>query len=96
MCTCRTSVDVSLTVRERPEIIAQPVDTMVCEGAPARFEVDAGVTTGVAYQWQVNMNDGNGFNDIERFRWVSTWVPRQAVPAGTDTLKAGLTVTSTG
>ncbi len=56
------SVDVSMTVRERPEIIAQPVDMVVCEGAPANFDVDAGVTSGVAYQWQVNM--GSGFINL--------------------------------
>ncbi|MCK5136464.1 MAG: PKD domain-containing protein [Bacteroidales bacterium] len=59
-----TSADVTLTVRERPEIIQQPSDTIVCEGVPARFDVDAGVTANAAYQWQVNMNDGNGFNDF--------------------------------
>ncbi len=53
-----------MTVRERPEILSQPVDMVVCEGTPALFGVDAGVTSGVAYQWQVNMNDGNGFNDL--------------------------------
>ena len=59
-----TSLDRLLTVKERPEILSQPRDTIVCENIPARFTVDAGVTTGVLFQWQVNMNDGDGFNDF--------------------------------
>ena len=53
-----------LTVDERPEILEQPADTTVCENNPVEFSVDAGVTTNPVYQWQVNMNDGNGFVDI--------------------------------
>ncbi len=59
-----TSDDVSLTVLERPEIMQQPLDTAVCEGVQALFEVNAGVTSDPRYMWQVNMNDGNGFNTI--------------------------------
>ena len=38
----------------------------MCEGIPnfASFTVNAGLTTNVAYQWQVNMNDTKGFNNI--------------------------------
>ncbi len=58
------SNEVSMTVRERPEILAQPEDTTVCEGIQAEFSVDVGVTDSPAFQWQVNMNDGNGFQSI--------------------------------
>ncbi len=48
----------TLTINERPEILEHPSDTTVCEGLPVSFGVDAGVTTAVAYQWQVDMGSG--------------------------------------
>jgi gliding motility-associated-like protein len=51
-----------LTVRERPEIISQPTDSTICEGSSASFTVDAGVTTGASYQWQVDPNTGTFVN----------------------------------
>ncbi|MFZ5941413.1 MAG: PKD-like domain-containing protein [Bacteroidota bacterium] len=53
-----------LTILERPEILTQPASVAVCEGDPSGFSVNAGLTDGVAYRWQVNMNDGNGYVDI--------------------------------
>ncbi len=55
-----TSSDVLLTVREIPEIILQPEDSAVCAGTGVSFTVDAGSTTGVTYQWQLNTGSGWG------------------------------------
>lgn len=56
------SDDALLTVRERPEILEHPEDTTVCETEPVTFVVNAGVTDGAIYQWQVDQ--GLGFNNI--------------------------------
>ena len=82
-----------MTVRERPEIIAQPVDMVVCEGTPAHFEVDAGVTSGVAYQWQVNM--GSGFVNLGDTAGIYSGADCGS-PCRSCCPKAGLTATSTG
>ncbi len=47
-----------LSIDERPEILEHPSDTTVCEGLPVSFGVNAGVTTAVAYAWQVDMGSG--------------------------------------
>ncbi len=57
-----TSDEITLTVNERPEIILHPIDSTICEDAEATFTVDAGVTTGATYQWQVSM--GGAFGNI--------------------------------
>ncbi|MEX2429287.1 MAG: immunoglobulin domain-containing protein [Bacteroidales bacterium] len=49
-----TSPDVTLTVNELPEIVADPVNDTVCATDPASFTVDPGLTTDPGYQWQVN------------------------------------------
>ncbi len=49
---------VTLTVREKPEIITQPVAVTLCSGEDAIFTVDAGVTTNPVYQWFVNTGSG--------------------------------------
>ncbi|MDX9773080.1 MAG: PKD domain-containing protein [Bacteroidales bacterium] len=49
---------VSLTVREKPEIIGQPASVTLCSGEDAVFTVDAGVTTNALYQWYVNTGSG--------------------------------------
>jgi hypothetical protein len=41
-----------LTINERPEIITGPSNQTVCAGQSATFTVNAGVTTGVTYQWR--------------------------------------------
>ncbi len=53
-----TSASALLTVREKPEISLQPVNSTVCEGSPAIFETAAGVTTGPAYTWEVDPGTG--------------------------------------
>ncbi len=57
-----TSLEVTLTVNQRPEIILHPADSTICEDADATFTVDAGVTTGATYQWQVST--GGAFGNI--------------------------------
>ncbi len=57
-----TSNDASLTVYEKPEIIAQPTDETICEDGGTSFTVDAGVTTNPIYQWQVDQNSGTFVN----------------------------------
>ncbi len=52
-----------LVVREQPEITASPRDTAVCEGLPATFTVNPGVTTSPSLQWYVSSDGG------------STWTP---------------------
>jgi PKD repeat protein len=49
---------VSLTVREKPEIIGQPAGLTLCSGEDAIFTVDAGVTSNPLYQWYVNTGSG--------------------------------------
>ncbi|MFD1002641.1 immunoglobulin domain-containing protein, partial [Ohtaekwangia kribbensis] len=52
--TCSPSVTSSasvLTIREQPEIITGPSNQTVCVGQSVTFSVNAGVTTGVTYQW---------------------------------------------
>jgi hypothetical protein len=41
-----------LTINEQPEIITGPVSQTVCAGQSVTFTVNAGVTTGVTYQWR--------------------------------------------
>ncbi len=53
-----------LTVNDRPEVIEQPVDTVVCENQQIFFTVDAGETSNPDYLWQVDMRAGAGFEDI--------------------------------
>ncbi len=53
-----TSSTVTLTVREKPEIITQPSAVTLCSGEDAIFTVDAGVTTNPLYQWYVNSGSG--------------------------------------
>jgi len=56
------SGDAGLTVTEAPEIVTQPQDSIVCAGIPVAYSVDAGVTAGVSYQWQ--LNTGSGWSNI--------------------------------
>ncbi|MBT1712061.1 T9SS type A sorting domain-containing protein [Fulvivirgaceae bacterium PWU5] len=60
------SAPARLTVYERPEIVGQPVSLTTCQlnAAPVSFTVDAGVTTGVSYQWQVSTNGGLTYSPI--------------------------------
>ncbi len=46
----------------RPRIMEQPLDTSVCDGTPAWFEVEARGRKRITYQWQVD--DGGGMVDI--------------------------------
>ena len=66
--TCNTtgvlSSAVTLTVNEQPEITSQPGNTIICEGGNTSFTVNAGVTTGATYQWQVSTNGGTGYSNI--------------------------------
>ncbi|HEY9049067.1 MAG TPA: immunoglobulin domain-containing protein, partial [Ohtaekwangia sp.] len=53
--TCSPSVTSTasvLTIQEQPEIITGPVSQTVCAGQSVTFSVNAGVTTGVSYQWR--------------------------------------------
>ncbi|SHH81203.1 hypothetical protein SAMN04488109_5578, partial [Chryseolinea serpens] len=43
-----------LTVRELPEILADPASQAVCVGSPVTFSVNVGVTTNPTYQWRKN------------------------------------------
>jgi|GEM_PF-1027244 len=53
-CTPFTESDeVSLTVTRQAEIVSPPVNVSICEGEDAEYTVDAGLTTGPSYQWQI-------------------------------------------
>ncbi len=54
----------TLTVNEQPEITAQPVGPVICEGNNTSFTVNAGVTTGATYQWQVSANGGTSYTNV--------------------------------
>ncbi|MGD0583756.1 MAG: PKD domain-containing protein, partial [Bacteroidales bacterium] len=56
-----TSGDAVLTVNTAPEILNQPTDSTICQGANATFTIN-GQGTGLAYQWQVNK--GAGFVNV--------------------------------
>jgi PKD repeat protein len=58
-----TSLAASLTVNTAPQITYNPHDTIVCENLPAKFQVLA-TGTSLDFQWQVDMNDGNGFRNL--------------------------------
>ncbi len=63
VCTPQVfSTAATLTVNEQPEIIDQPQDSIVCTGTGASFSVNAGSTSGVNYQWQINT--GSGWNNV--------------------------------
>jgi hypothetical protein len=49
-----TSTPSVLTVRELPEILANPASQTVCAGSPVTFSVNVGVTTNPTYQWRKN------------------------------------------
>ncbi len=73
---CGTPIEsgvATLTIHERPEILKHPLDTTVCEDLPVSFWVDAGVTTGATYQWEVDMDDGNGYVVIGGDTGVLQW-----------------------
>jgi PKD repeat protein len=53
--TCNPYIEsnsVTLTVTRQAEITSQPSSVTLCEGAKAKFMVNAGLTTGPSYQWQ--------------------------------------------
>ena len=59
-----SSAEATLTVYERPEILEQPLDTIVCEGNTVAFGVNPGGTTNAIFQWQVDMRGGAGWEVI--------------------------------
>ncbi|PID92791.1 MAG: hypothetical protein CSA96_01465 [Bacteroidetes bacterium] len=68
------SDSVSLTIRENPEIVLQPVSAEICELQDTSFTVDPGVTTNPNFIWYYN--DGSG-------SWQP--VPSDAVHSGVNT-----------
>ena len=58
-----SSATAMLTVDTAPEITGQPEDVTICFGQNTTFEVVA-QGTAVAYQWQVNRQDGLGFVNV--------------------------------
>ncbi len=53
-----------LSVYEKPEIISQPKDTVVCAGANVSFSINPGVTTGPSYQWKMSADSGLTWNNV--------------------------------
>ncbi len=52
------SVPVMLTVTRQAEITQHPVSLTLCEGQPATFTVNAGLTTGPSFQWERSDDGG--------------------------------------
>ena len=57
-----TSNEATLTVNAPPNIISQPSDQTVTQGQPATFNVSAGGTAPLNYQWQRNTVNISGAN----------------------------------
>jgi len=58
-CTPFAATDtVTLTVTRQAEIIQHPQSLVLCEGAPAVFAVNAGLTTNPSYEWQISTDGG--------------------------------------
>jgi hypothetical protein len=58
-----TSITSELIIDQQPEIITGPTSQTVCAGQSVTFTVNAGVTTGVSYQWRkgaVNIGGATG------------------------------------
>ncbi len=65
--SCTASLNSSsalLTVNPASTITSQPADVSVCEGSTATFTVAATNVSGTGYQWQVSINGGTSFTDI--------------------------------
>ncbi len=63
-----SSPAVLLNVDEKPEILGQPASQAICQNTNVDFVVDAGVTTGVSYQWQISTNGGVTYSEFVQ-RW---------------------------
>ncbi|RAV97989.1 PKD-like domain-containing protein [Pseudochryseolinea flava] len=63
-CGTVTSAGAALTINEKPEILDQPDNTIICDGDDTSFEVDPGLTTAPTYQWQVSTNGGVSFSNV--------------------------------
>ncbi len=72
----------SLTVNEQPEITAQPVNALICEGGNTNFTVSAGVTTGATYQWQVSTNGGTSYAAVKQWRYLCWCDERDVIADG--------------
>ncbi len=59
-----TSLALTLTVHERPEILADPVSVTECENNPVSFTVDPGLTTGASFQWEMSTDGGTTWNNV--------------------------------
>jgi PKD repeat protein len=59
--TCAPAVNtdtVTLSVTRQAEITQHPASLILCEGAPAGFTVNAGLTTNPSYQWEISTDGG--------------------------------------
>ncbi len=64
-CTPIAATDtVMLTVTRQAEITQHPQSLVLCEGAPAVFAVNAGLTTNPAYEWQISTDGGLNWTTI--------------------------------
>src|SRR5690606_29103889 len=51
-----TSAVAAVVIHETPEITSHPTNQTICENTGTTFTVNAGVTSGASYQWQVSTN----------------------------------------
>lgn len=56
-CSSVSAVSIDITVNPAPQIVAQPLQATVCEGADATYTVSA-TGTGLKYQWQEYSGSG--------------------------------------
>ncbi|MCJ7821007.1 MAG: immunoglobulin domain-containing protein, partial [Bacteroidales bacterium] len=55
---------VTLTVTRQAEITQHPASLNLCEGAPASFTVNAGLTTAPSFQWEISSDGGLNWTPI--------------------------------
>ncbi len=73
------SIPVTLTVTRQAEITQHPASLTLCEGQPAVFTVNAGLTTNPSYQWEISSDGG------------MTWAPLAGATAATYTIAVAAT-----
>ena len=98
-CKKDTSVIVSLTVQEAPQVTSHPSDSTICIGANASFSI-AATGDGLIYQWQVDV--GSGWVDIVAAGtnptyagWTTDTLSVNGVVAGNDGYRYRCRVTGT-
>lgn len=62
-CHSKTTAPLYLTVNASPAVTTHPTDAASCKGFDVYYSV-SGTGTGIAYQWQVSMNNGGSWANL--------------------------------